>query len=296
MNSYLPDHAQWHNLYQQGVVSPYAWHLTAVLYQLMPREDHTPQSHLLLLLALLTAQSCIVQNHTCLDLNNLNNYASVVFANQPEATSALPALPSFILATLQNAWQATPYASLITINPSLKEHPNTPLVLDEGRLYLQRYWLLENQLAAWLRQQATRTLPPGPAPLTADDFRALTRLELDSSQTQALEQAWQAPICVITGGPGTGKTTIMSVFLAAYLAQNPTAKVQLCAPTGKAQARLQEALVDEVKNNLILTDNSKLRDQLLQVTSATIHRLLQPRPPLGTFRHNAQNPDRKSVV
>lgn len=105
-------------------------------------------------------------------------------------------------------------------------------------------------------------------------------INLDDSQRSALALARTEPVCIITGGPGTGKTTIVRALLDSL----DTIAVALCAPTGKAAKRMSEATGRE---------------------ATTIHRLLSFRPHdesqvdealAGRFARNAQNPLEQDVV
>ena len=104
----------------------------------------------------------------------------------------------------------------------------TPLVLDDsGRLYLRRYYEYEQSLVGALRARgAART---GPASMPVD-------------QETAIEAALQQSLSIVSGGPGTGKTTTVVAILARILEQHPTARIALAATTGKAAVRLEQAV------------------------------------------------------
>ncbi len=124
----------------------------------------------------------------------------------------------------------------------------TPLVLDPaGRLYLYRYWRYEHQVARHVAERAARP------DLPVDRARARQALDrwfpggggpVPDFQKVAAATALLRPFAVISGGPGTGKTFTV-VRLLAVLAAQPGGRdlrVALAAPTGKAAARLQEAV------------------------------------------------------
>jgi len=135
-----------------------------------------------------------------------------------------------------------------------------PLVLDNGRLYLRRLWRSECALAERLRVLAKRELPPADLALP-DTWPA--------EQQQAAHMLSRRGLVILTGGPGTGKST-----LAAALAEAAAGlSVRFAAPTGRAAARLAESL--QARN--------------LPVDPMTLHRLLGYRPQHG-FRHGADNP------
>src|SRR4051812_35232810 len=158
-----------------------------------------------------------------------------------------------------------------------------PLILDEaGRLYLQRYWRYEQELAAGI---CTRLAAP---PAELDEARLSEAIErlLPSSdgrtadQRRAAAAALRSRFCVITGGPGTGKTRTISVILTLLAEFSPEPpRVLLAAPTGKAAARMTEALSDTTHDKAV-----------------TLHRLLGIRPQSATPWHHAGNPLVADVV
>ena len=231
---------------------------------------HAPDG--LFLAAALAAQNTFIGKHVCLDLS-AKTLPTV--ADDEEISADL-------LATLRS--DACAFA--VATDPQTDEAAFKPLVLEANRLYLQRYWLCENALARHLN--ACATTPPAPDKSVSPED--LTDRTLDDSQTAALRRVLANRLTVITGGPGTGKTTIVSVVLAALLKKNPDLNISLCAPTGKAQARLKEALDDEINQHLKLNDAPALKTKLSGLTPSTIHRLLKSRPPLGRFAVNADNP------
>jgi exodeoxyribonuclease V alpha subunit len=167
-----------------------------------------------------------------------------------------------------------------------------PLVLDDrdGRLYLHRYFAYERRLAASLRQraEARRGSPP------SDELRhQLDRLFADNAtaprrspdwQKLAAALAWRGRLTIISGGPGTGKTTTVVALLACLLAENPGLRIALAAPTGKAAARMLEACAQRAG------DLPPELQALLPRESHTLHRLLGVTPEAGRFRHHAGNP------
>ncbi|HYJ55480.1 MAG TPA: exodeoxyribonuclease V subunit alpha [Mycobacterium sp.] len=152
-------------------------------------------------------------------------------------------------------------------------------------LYLDRYWLEEQQVC-------DDVLALLASPLPDDTLPSLERLFPDGweEQRSAAEVALAQSLTVLTGGPGTGKTTTVARLLAllaeqASLAGKPPLRIALAAPTGKAAARLLEAVQLEV-DQLDPAD----RNRLPALTSSTLHRLLRPRPDNSSrFRQNREN-------
>jgi exodeoxyribonuclease V alpha subunit len=108
--------------------------------------------------------------------------------------------------------------------------------------------------------------------------------EAPDSQRLALDLAMRRRLAIISGGPGTGKTTTVAQLLARILEQNPEARIALAAPTGKAAARLLDTLRERAAG---LPEKVRAR---LPAEAHTIHRLLGVTSGAGRFRHDAANP------
>lgn len=187
----------------------------------------------------------------------------------------------------------------------------TPLVLWHSRLYLQRYYRYELRLAEQLRTMARiESLVPGRSggrplsvpgtgdtgPSLACDYRTELdacfgkRLETDSErdwQRQAAEMALTHPLALISGGPGTGKTSTVVRILGLLLSTlGPDLRIALAAPTGKAAMRLRESIS---RNREGLPFSETIREKIPN-TACTLHRLLGVRRYSSTFRHNHVSP------
>lgn len=162
-----------------------------------------------------------------------------------------------------------------------------PLVLDEdGRLYLHRYFDYEVRLARRI-MRAARTPPRAVAPPARELLNTLFPPTPDNEvdwQKIAAALALRNTLTIISGGPGTGKTTTVVNLLACLLTQEPHSRIALAAPTGKAAARMTEAIRQRADHL-----PQDLRDRLPS-ESFTIHRLLGANPGQGTFTHDAGNP------
>ena len=162
--------------------------------------------------------------------------------------------------------------------------------LELGLLYLDRYRRQEGELSDDLQQRLTRRPPTvDVAALDAGLLRVFDGETYDE-QRVACRSAAQQWTTVLTGGPGTGKTTTVAGLLALLaeqqqLAGEPPLRIALSAPTGKAAARLQQAVADAARE-LDQVD----RDRLGDLPAVTLHRLLGTRRDNGTrFRHNRGN-------
>ena len=156
--------------------------------------------------------------------------------------------------------------------------------LDHERLlYLDRYWREEQQVCADLLALSARASQP----VTDTELERLFPPPDFAEQRAAAQLALTQPMTVLTGGPGTGKTTTVARLLAlvAQAAHPGRLRIALAAPTGKAAARLQEAVSAEVAK-LDATD----RERLSGLRAVTLHRLLGGRPDsTSRFRHHRGN-------
>ncbi len=160
-----------------------------------------------------------------------------------------------------------------------------PLVLDHDRLYLHRMWQQERQVAGFFSTDLPVKLPE------ASEIRAiLDQLfgeEGNNWQKIAAAVALTRQHSVISGGPGTGKTTTVARLLAALLLLEPQRlRISLAAPTGKAAARLTESL-GKALQALPVSDALKSR---FPQEATTLHRLLGARPGTRSLRYHAGNP------
>ncbi len=213
-----------------------------------------------LLLGSVLVSHLTAQGHTCANLLTL--------AEQP-----FPHSSELGINTLHCPRLATWLDSLQ--NSSVVGSPGdyTPLILEQHRLYLYRYWDYEQQLATQIRVRAHMQpiqinydiLATGLAYLFSSDKQTQT-----DEQKQAALTALLQHFSIISGGPGTGKTTIIIKLLVLLLEQNPNLNIALTAPTGKAAIRLQEAIIQALPN---LNCATHIKMAIPQETY-TIHRLL----------------------
>ena len=262
----------------------------AFLHELDPHGDP-----LVLLAAALTSHQ-LGHGHVCLDLFETLKEPDFALSLPPEGdlqTSAM-LLPSQLLEALDgDAWCKALQASALVehAGQSRAQAAERPLVLSERRLYLRRYWAYERRIDSALRQRLAVT------EVTPDDLPA--RLNgLFGSRTANAPIDWQKLACalatrgafsIVTGGPGTGKTTTVVRLLALLQAPAVEAgtplRIRLAAPTGKAAARLTESISLQVKS---LEVDDKVR-QKIPSDVTTVHRLLGSRPGTRHFRHHAGN-------
>ncbi|MBI5446173.1 MAG: exodeoxyribonuclease V subunit alpha [Deltaproteobacteria bacterium] len=166
-----------------------------------------------------------------------------------------------------------------------------PLILSGARLYLQRYWSYERRVADFVRERAAAVLELDEASARASLERLFPR-RADGDRDEVDEQKLAAAVaaskrlCILSGGPGTGKTTTVSRILALLLEREGPLRIALAASTGKAAARLQESIRGQ-RARLELP--AELASRVPEEAS-TVHRLLGAVPGTTSFRHGAENP------
>jgi exodeoxyribonuclease V alpha subunit len=215
------------------------------------------------------------------DLATIRDTATVD-SDEPVELSGLP-WPS------GDEWtHALTASTLVAVGEDALE-AHRPLRLIGTRLYLDRYWREERQLAADLRALSDQPVGHVRVDVLAGGLARLFAGQTDSRQCLAAASAVLRRLAVVAGGPGTGKTTTVARIVALLAEQSAAAGdapplVALAAPTGKAAARLEEAVHEEATE---LPVGDPIRDQLLGLQASTLHRLLGWRPGSHSrFRHN----------
>ena len=173
---------------------------------------------------------------------------------------------------------------LLMASGMVSENSRTPLILENNRLYLHRYWSYECRLAKQVLQIKSK-IPDSPDLTKVLDYYFGKTVEFTDWQREAAKLAIAYSFSIITGGPGTGKTTTVVKILALLqeLAEQPLL-IALAAPTGKAAMRLKEA-INISKNNLPCSDEVL---ELIPENVSTLHRLLGARPPSPYFHYNSE--------
>lgn len=161
-----------------------------------------------------------------------------------------------------------------------------------GLVYLDRYHRMECQVADDLRERTVLGPPPVDDDVLAATLQRVSGAHLSAEQAAAVEHAARHRTTVLTGGPGTGKTTTVARLVLALADQFRVAStrpmsIALAAPTGKAATRLQEAVGAELGALGALGDGA---GQIPAPEAMTLHRLLGWRPDNTTrFVHGRGN-------
>jgi exodeoxyribonuclease V alpha subunit len=256
-----------------------------------------------LLLAALVLSELEGRGHSCLLLSDLAEAPAALLGWADEDWKALAkaakssngALPKNLkgwiaqLAACEQVWQVG------------NLDYGQPLVLDDSRLYLRRYWRDETTVANCVRARALERHPVEAAAVRTwlDVLFASQRTADDGAQPDwqkaACAVALRGSVAIITGGPGTGKTYTVARLLALLFAVAPDAarqRVALAAPTGKAAARLKQS-IDKALTDLAerVGEALPLRELTTRMGAArTLHSLLGARPDSRAFAHHKGNP------
>lgn len=256
-----------------------------------------PQADPLVLLAAALTSHQLGHGHVCLDLFETLKAPDFALSLPPEGDLQTGAmlLPSQLLDALDGAhWcHALSASHLVALAVDGSESAQSrPLVLSGKRLYLRRYWTYERRIDTALRLRLATQETVGtdlPQRLNTLFDQAPPDGVIDW-QKLACALATRGAFSIVTGGPGTGKTTtvvrLLALLQAPAVEANSPLRIRLAAPTGKAAARLTESISQQV---LSLNVPDSVREKIpTQVT--TVHRLLGSRPGTRHFRHHIGNP------
>lgn len=253
-------------------------HVARLLARVAPEADER------VLLAAALAVRAVRNGAVCVDL--LDVAGTVGQAVDDADGPALPAEPADapdLPWPEPDGWLRACTASHLVATASEQRHP---LHLSGTRLYLDRYWADEQQIRAALTRWGRRTPPEVDAGALRGHVHRFFTGEAPDHQRLAAAAAATGWFTVVAGGPGTGKTTTVARLLATLQALEPRQlRVALAAPTGKAAARLQDAVTTELAR---LEANGEPVPG--PFTASTVHRLLGARPDRRTrFRRNRTN-------
>ncbi len=188
-----------------------------------------------------------------------------------------------------------------------------PLIIDNGSLYIQKLHVLEARVGRALRERITAGADPVNEEKSKKPDRAVEnalhevfesppegpsgRVELDAEQKEAVRTALSGRIAVISGKPGSGKTSIITGVLRSLsrTGSPPLESIVLAAPTGKAADRMRRSIAGQ----LAMLSAAEDADRRLAENcppALTLHRLLGYSPTYDRFRHNENNPLAEQLV
>jgi exodeoxyribonuclease V alpha subunit len=265
--------------------------------------EESPQAPAALLLASALVSHQLGRGHVCLDLQSVPDQPADTLALPPDrhldALAPTVDLPEHVL----QGWTLTAWCQQLQY-PDLVDSGSgrAPLVLMGHRLYLRRYWCLERDVERAI-QDRMRT----PDNLATDGPNDLVRTTLDTlfPATAPSTVDWQKMACavaarsafsVITGGPGTGKTTtvvrLLGLLQRLALAQAPHRPlvIRLAAPTGKAAARLKQSIRHAIHQLPGEHPEDVAAREHIPTEVSTLHRLLGTLADSRLFRHDARYP------
>ncbi len=265
-------------------------------------EETSPQKDPALLSLIAFASYRISQGDSCILLE--------ISTDDPDK-DALPALdPSTPKAVISpSRWE------MLQKNPIIgsREKLHHPLILDGRRLYLQRFYLYERDILKFIETRLLRDDHGNekPGKTFPEEDRELSELlerlfpertgKKSDNVSKRADQKSQAPMdyqklaarralnssfFILTGGPGTGKTTTVVKILTLHLQRNRNLRIAVVAPTGKAAHRLQEAM-ERSAHELPIDPELKSR---IPTRVTTVHSLLGALPGSSVTRFNRSNP------
>lgn len=181
---------------------------------------------------------------------------------------------------------------------------SAPLIADpeHNLIYLNRYRRYEENIANAIRSriaasEAITSFSQQLIDTVHAACRYFSKPFAEDLQQQAVATAISSNFTIITGGPGTGKTTVLTVILALELQRNPQLQITLCAPTGKAAARMKESIARELAADgaLTMADDS-VRQSLAALAPQTLHAVIGISPETGIPYRNRHNPLETELV
>ncbi len=250
-----------------------------------------PDAMMLLAVALVSNE--LGRGHVCLALSHWPERLTQWLAQVPELAPALASLLPREVAAHPEPVLSARFADSALVYPvtSPAELPahGRPFTLFAGRLYLSRYYAFEQFVAGWLQQAAVTDETTAAAGLSQQLVKLFAPQTETDWQAIAVATAARGRFTLISGGPGTGKTTTVTKLLALLVAQSEQPLlIRLAAPTGKAAARLTES-ISKARQSLAATMPAAWLAGI-PTEASTLHRLLGVIPGQPEFRHRAENP------
>jgi exodeoxyribonuclease V alpha subunit len=264
-------------------------------------QRHRAETPELVLCAAALASRALANGHSQLPLAQVDELLSEIAGDRELPT--LPALEEWLLPLRSSPWVASPpvgaaSAAMPLTKGIAAEAAPTLLVIEDDAISLRRYWQYEVRLAAAL---AARLAAPPPihdsefSARIAELFPSAKDLT-DNAQALAARAALSTRLLLLTGGPGTGKTTTvartMLLFAEQFSARGTAGppRIQLAAPTGKAAARLAESVRENLQQLLADGTISAETASSLPGEAKTLHRLLGWQRRTIEYRYGSAHP------
>ncbi|MBF0121649.1 MAG: AAA family ATPase, partial [Desulfobacterales bacterium] len=226
------------------------------------------------------ASSSLNKGHICV---NLKDFLNQLLRNEEVSDSEAIKMPDV------NEWKKT-----IELSDTIGNiHEYKPLLYDGDYLYLNKFYHYELNVFQKIIElcSSKETFK-----LNYELLNSMFDNQADIMQKNACHAALENKFCVISGGPGTGKTTIIAKMLYLLLFENQNLKIALATPTGKASARMNEAIafsLHNIKEHILNKNPEFLKEEIINKISKTeartIHRLLETFGNYFDFVHNRDN-------
>jgi exodeoxyribonuclease V alpha subunit len=256
-------------------------------------DDGDEQDSRVLLLAALASQQ-LGQGDICVDLQRATTTPAQLFPHPPRTDNIDSPLNWLQQQSLQQLLTALHDSNVVS---RTAKTDSAPLVLDDNLLYLRRYYHYESDVAAQISERLGHPVatPSQLGERLSNLFPPRTDNQPDW-QKIACALASRSAFTLITGGPGTGKTTtvvrLLGLLQSVAMEQGKPLRIRLAAPTGKAAARLKASISSAIAG-LPLAEN--ICDEIPADVS-TLHKLLGSRPDSRRFRHDRHNPLHADLV
>jgi len=250
-----------------GVLSAADVHVAQRLGGLAGEIDET------VLLAAALAVRAVRLGSVCIALAEVRETSA---ADDEESAVDLSALPWPDVRPWQDAVTASPLVAV-----GADGDPSRPLRQIDDLLYLDRYWRQEEVVRHEIDDRMARPAPEVDTGLLETTLDRLFTGDRDQMQRRAARTVAQRTVTVLAGGPGTGKTTTVARLLDLLRTLEGEPRIALAAPTGKAAARLEEAIASTAADDGL---------DVGVIAASTLHRLLGRKMGSRTrFRHDRDN-------
>lgn len=280
-------------LKQEKIISDLNYQFARLIDSKQQGYDYSSQQKNLAVLLAAWVSYQVAQGHTALRLDSDN---SMNFFELKNKASTQP----FLQRILQKIEQIPPleWQSVLQNHIAFSDSPQkiAPMLFQNGLLYFYRYWQAEHNIATYLQQAVE--FSPKVANVELDKQVVDQLFENKATQSEidwqkvAVATALKQNFSLISGGPGTGKTTtVVKLLLGLQLKQlkqnAPLLQIALAAPTGKAAARMKESIEDKLAELNNLPQGLK---EAIPSDAVTIHRLLGAKPLTEETKYHAKNP------